>query len=148
VKVILLKDVQGTGKAGEIKEVKDGYGRNFLIKRGFAKIATDEVIEQFQKDLQAKKEAEEKAKVDAEALARNLDKIRVLIRKKAGNNGALFGAVTKDEIVEAYKKQFKIDIDKKNIEVSHGLKHVGIYSLDVKLGFGIHGTLNIEIGAL
>ena len=113
MKVILLKDVQGTGKAGEIKEVKDGYGRNFLIKRGFAKIATDEVIEQFQKDLQAKKEAEEKAKVDAEALARNLDKIRVLIRKKAGNNGALFGAVTKDEIVEAYKKQFKIDIDKK-----------------------------------
>ena len=119
----------------------------FLIKRGFAKIATDEVIEQFQKDLQAKKEAEGKAKIDAEALARNLDKIRVLIRKKAGKSGALFGAVTKDEIVEAYKKQFKIDVDKKNIEVSHGLKHVGIYTLDVKLGFGLHGTLNIEIGA-
>jgi len=148
LKVLLLQDVKGTGKKGEIKEVKDGYGRNFLVKKGLAKIATDEVIAEFKK---AEAERIQKEKDDiarAKAYVEKLKKVRVTIRRKAGANGALFGAVTKDDIVEAFKKEFNIELDKKSIEVTHGLKHTGVYSLDVKFGHGIHGTLNIDIEAL
>ncbi|HIC10324.1 MAG TPA: 50S ribosomal protein L9 [Campylobacterales bacterium] len=148
MKVLLLQDVKGTGKKGEIKEVKDGYGRNFLIKKGLAKIATDEVIERFRKEEEERKRREQEELEEAKKLSEKLKHIRVTIRKKAGKNGALFGAVTKDEIVEAFKKEFGIELDKKSIEITHGLKHVGIYSLDVKLGHGIHGILNIEVGEL
>jgi len=148
MKVILLKDVAGTGKAGDIKEVKDGFGRNFLVARGFAKIATDEVIEDFKKAEIEKKRLEELEIENAKNIASKLSKLKIFIRKKAGENGALFGSVTKDEIVDAYNKQFNIELDKKLIEVSHGLKHTGVYTLDIKLGHSIHSSLNIEIGAL
>ncbi len=148
MKVLLLKDVAGTGKAGDIKDVKDGFGRNFLVGKGLAKIATDDVIAEFKKAEIDKKRAEELEIENAKLLASKLSKIRILLRKKAGENGSLFGAVTKDEIVEAYKTQFNIELDKKHIEVSHGLKHTGVYSLDIKLGHSIHSSLHIEIGAL
>jgi len=148
MKVLLLKDVRGTGKTGEIKEVKDGYGMNFLVAKGFAKVATNEVIEQFKKD-EAEKLIRDKAETEnADKLSRQLKDIKVTISRKSGKNGALFGAVTKDDIVEAFRTQFKIELDKKHIEVTHGLKHVGNFSLDVKLGHAIHGTLNIVIEAL
>jgi large subunit ribosomal protein L9 len=145
MKVLLLKDVKGTGKAGEIKEVKDGYGRNFLVAKGLAKIATDEVIEQYKKEQEEKKRREAEEIQAAQELQKKLDEIKVIICRKAGKGGSLFGAVTKEEIVEAYKKQFGIELDKKSIEVTHGLKHIGIYSLDIRLGHGIHGTLHIEV---
>lgn len=148
MKVLLLKDVRGTGKAGEIKDVKDGYGMNFLVAKGFAKVATNEVIEQFKKD-KADKLVRDKVEAKyAHDLNARLKEIKVTIPRKSGKNGALFGAVTKDDIVEAFKTQFSIALDKKHIEVTHGLKHLGVFSLDVKLGHGIHGTLHIEIEAL
>ncbi len=147
MKVLLLKDVKGTGKKGEIKEVKDGYGRNFLVARGLAKVATDEVVTDFKEDEAKRVQREKEELAEAQEVAEKLKAIRVTIRRKAGENGSLFGAVTKDDVVEAFQKQFKIELDKKSIEVTHGLKHVGVYSLDVKLGHGIHGTLNIDIEA-
>jgi large subunit ribosomal protein L9 len=146
MKVLLLKDVKGTGKKGEVKEVKDGYGKNFLVAKGFAKVATDEVVKTFEveKKEAQKREAEEIA--EAKELSEKLSSLRIAFQRKAGANGALSGAVTKDDIVNGYKEKFGVELNKKNIE-THVLKHTGVYTLDIKLGHGIHGNLNIEIEA-
>jgi large subunit ribosomal protein L9 len=148
MKVLLLKDVRGTGAKGEVKDVKDGYGRNFLVKKGLAKIATDEVLKQFEADKKQKAEDEKREIEEANLLKDKLKNIKIVFNRKAGKGGALFGAVTKDDIVEAYKNKFDLEIDKKQIETTHVLKHTGVYTLDLKLGHGIHGSLNIEVEAL
>ena len=145
MKVLLIKDVKSLGKAGEIKEVKDGYGQNFLIAKGFAKRATDEVIEAW------KKEQEEMAKREAEEIARlkeiekRLGDIKLVIRHKLGANGSLYGAVTKEEIAEALKAQEGIEIDKKSVEIKQPIKTAGNFDISLKLGHGIHAHLNLEI---
>ena len=145
MKVLLIKDVKNLGKAGEIKEVKDGYGQNFLIAKGFAKLATDEVIEAW------KKEQEEMAKREAEEIARlkdiekQLADIKLVIKHKLGANGSLYGAVTKEEIAEALKVQEGIEIDKKSIEIKNPIKTAGNFDISVKLGHGIHAVLHLEI---
>jgi large subunit ribosomal protein L9 len=148
MRVLLLKDVKGTGKKGEIKEVKDGFGKNFLIGKGLAKLATDEVVSQFEQNEEERKALEKAERLDAEKLSEKLRKVAVTIKRKSGENGALFGAVTKDDIVDAFSTKFNIILDKKSIEVTHGLKHVGVYNLDVKLGHGIHGNLEVHIEAI
>ena len=145
MKVLLIKDVKSLGKAGEIKEVKDGYGQNFLIAKGFAKRATDEVIEEW------KKEQEERAKAEAKEIARlkeiekKLADIKLVIKHKLGANGSLYGAVTKEEIAEALKAQEGIEIDKKSIEIKNPIKTTGSFDISIKLGHGIHAHLNLEI---
>ncbi len=145
MKVLLIKDVKSLGKAGEIKEVKDGYGQNFLIAKGFAKRATDEVIEAW------KKEQEERAKQEAEEIARLKDiekrfaDVKLVIKHKLGANGSLYGAVTKEEIAEALKAQEGIEIDKKSVEIKNPIKTAGNFDISVKLGHGIHATLHLEI---
>ncbi|HHD83894.1 MAG TPA: 50S ribosomal protein L9 [Campylobacteraceae bacterium] len=145
MKVLLIKDVKSLGKAGEIKEVKDGYGQNFLIAKGFAKLATEEVIEAW------KKEQEEMKKREAEEIARlkeieqKLGEIKLVIKHKLGANGSLYGAVTKEEIAEALKAQEGIEIDKKAIEIDKPIKTTGSFDISVKLGHGIHAHMNVEI---
>jgi len=146
MKVLLIKDVKSLGKAGEIKEVKEGYGRNFLIGKGFAKHATDEVIEQWKKDQEemAKKEAEEIARL--KELEKKLGEIKLQIHKKLGANGSLYGAVTKEEIAHELKEQHGIEVDKKTVELEkNAIKATGNYDISIKLGHGIHAKLNLEI---
>ncbi len=145
MKVLLVKDVKSLGKAGEVKEVKDGYGKNFLIAKGFAKHATPEIIEEHKK-MMAEKEAEEKAEIARlQELAKKLDKLEIIIKKKVGENGHLFGAVTKEEIAEALKAEHGIEIDKKHITEKKPIKSVGEHDVDVKLGHGIHATLHVDV---
>ncbi len=145
MKVLLVKDVKNLGKAGEVKEVKDGYGKNFLIAKGFAKHATPEIIEEHKK-MMAQKEAEAKAEIARlQELAKKLDKLEVIVKKKVGENGHLFGAVTKEEIVEALKTEHNIEIDKKHITEKKPIKSVGEHDVDVKLGHGIHATLHVDV---
>ncbi len=145
MKVLLIKDVKGLGKAGEIKEVKDGYGQNFLIGKGFAKHATNEVIKKHQASERKKAEAEANEIEAMKALSSKLDKLQILITKKLGNTGHLFGAVTKEEIAQALKEQHGIEIDKKHINHKEALKTTGTHDLDLKLGHGIHATLHVDI---
>jgi large subunit ribosomal protein L9 len=147
MKVLLLEDVRGTGKKGEIKDVSDGYGRNFLVKKNKAKVATDEVVAEWQEAEKVRKENEAKTLQQAKEYSKKLKELRVTIKRKAGESGSLFGAVTKDDILEAFKTQHSIELDKKHIETTHGLKHLGTYVLDIKFGHGIHGELNIDIEA-
>jgi len=145
MKVLLTKDVKSLGKKGEIKEVKDGYGRNFLIGKGFALHATNEVIKKYEAE-QKRKAKEEASEIERlNEIVKKLSTLRLLIRRKLGANGSLFGAVTKEEISNELKKQHEIEIDKKSIEIENAIKMTGIFEISIKLGHGIHGVLNVEI---
>ena len=113
MKVLLIKDVQGTGKSGEVKEVKDGYGKNFLIGKGLALHATNEVLAKYKAEQKRKdaKEAEEIA--NANELAEKLNTTKLTIKHKIGANGHLIGSVTNKEIAEELNTQFSIVVDKK-----------------------------------
>ena len=145
MKVLLTKDVKGVGKAGEIKDVADGYGKNFLIGKGLALAATHEVLKKYESD-QRKKVANDAAEIERlNAIKATLASIKVVITKKLGDTGHLFGSVTKDEIAHALQEQHAIEIDKKELDAKHGIKTVGMHDLDLKLGHGIHATLHVEI---
>ena len=145
MKVLLTKDVKGLGKAGEIKEVKDGYGQNFLIGKGFAKLATDAVVRQHAAGERKKAENEAQEIAELKALAEKLDKLEIVISKKMGSNGHLFGAVTKDEIAHALEEQHSIKIDKKHINSKATIKSIGEHDLDFKLGHALHATLHVDV---
>jgi large subunit ribosomal protein L9 len=145
MKVLLIKDVKSLGKAGEVKEVKDGYGKNFLIGKGFAKHATADILAQHAQDEAeaAKNLATEIAQL--KELAVKLDKAEIIIKKPLGENGHLFGSITKDDVAHALLEQHNIEIDKKHITDKVALKTVGEHELDLKLGHSIHATLHVDI---
>lgn len=145
MQVLLIKDVKGLGKAGEVKEVKDGYGKNFLVGKGLAKVATNEVLKKHASEERKKAEDEAREIEELKALAQKLDKLKVTITKKLGNTGHLFGAVTKDEIAQALKDQHNIEIDKKHINHKEAIKTTGTHNLDLKLGHALHATIHVEV---
>jgi len=145
MKVLLIKDVKGLGKAGEVKEVKDGYGQNFLIGKGFAKNATNEVLKKHAASEKKKAENAAKELEELKVLAQTLDKTEIVITKKLGQNGHLFGAVTKEEIAEALNKQHNITIDKKHINQKEAIKTIGEHDVDFKLGHGLHAVLHVDV---
>jgi len=144
MKVLLIKDVPKLGKKGEIKEVKEGYGRNFLIAKGFAKLATKEVIKEWEEEQQRIKEQTALEIAELKKEKEVLENLNIKIIKKLGNNGHLYGAVTKEDIVSALKAQSKIEIDKKQIDTKN-IKSLGDHIVDIKLGHGIHAKLKITV---
>jgi len=145
MKVLLIKDVKGLGKSGEIKDVKDGYGQNFLIGKGFAKAATNTVVNQHNAQ-EKKKEADDAAElVRLKDVKEKLTELVTTVKKKVGENGHLFGSVTKDEIAHAVKDQHGIVIDKKHIVHKLSMKELGMHEIDLKLGHGLHAMMKIDI---
>ena len=144
MKVLLIKDVRSLGRAGEIKEVKEGYGRNFLIAKGFAKLATKEVLAEYEKEQKRKAEELELEIYEMKKEKEVLEQLKVIIEKKKGSNGHLYGAVTKEDIANSLKAQHKIDMDKKHIDTKN-IKSEGEHIVDIKLGHGIHAKLKIEV---
>jgi len=145
MKVLLIKDVKSLGKKGEVKEVKDGYGKNYLIGKGFARLATPEILEQHAKEELIVAQNLEKEVNALKEMAKKLDKCEIVITKKLGSNGHLFGGVTKDEVAHALKEQHNIEIDKKHITDKVTIKTVGEHELDLKLGHGLHATLHVDV---
>lgn len=146
MKVLLLKDVKNLGKAGEIKEVKEGYGQNFLIGKGLAKLATDAVIRQYQAQEKARQEEEAARMAQLKELAKKLENVKVSIPKKVGANGSLFGALKKEDVAEALAKA-GFEVDKKDIEMDNAIKATGIYEISAKLGHGMHPKFSVEVTA-
>ena len=145
MKVIFNVDVRGQGKKGELKEVSDGYARNYLLPRGLAAEATADNINTMKLREKAKAAQIAAEKAQAQEYARKLGAVQVTIRAKAGKNGKLFGAVTSQEISEALKAQFDMDIEKNKIVQNDPIKTFGSYSLKVKLGHEISGTVNVLV---
>ena len=145
MKVLLLQDVKGLGKKGEICEVKDGYGRNFLVGKGLADFATNEVINRYKAAQKKAAEVAAEEKALMEMAAKKITETTLKIVQKVGANGALYGAITKEDIAEALAKEHRIDIDKKTIVLNNPIKSTGVYEVEIKLGHGIHALLK-EIG--
>lgn len=145
MKVLLVKDLKGLGKKGEVKEVKDGYGRNFVIGKGYGIHATNEVIKKYESEQREKANFEAQEIERLKVVSKELENLTVKIVKKVGANGSLFGAITKEEIAEALLSQFKVEIDKKALDIEHPIKMSGLFEIDVKLGHGIHSTLKLDV---
>lgn len=143
--VILTKDVKGTGKAGDVVKVSDGYGRNMLLPRGLAKEATEGNIRNLerQKAIAAEKRAEQKA--EAEKLADTLKNVTVKIETKGGDSGKLFGSITSKDVAEALEKQEGIKIDKKKIDMPSPIKTAGITTVNVKLFSEVSASLKVDV---
>lgn len=145
MKVILLQDVQGTGKKGEIKEVKEGYARNFLIKKGLAQEANAKNLNllQGQKD-----SAQHKIDVDtanAKAIAEALEGKTISVKAKAGQNGRLFGTVTSKEVSAAIQKSLGLDVDKKKINIPMKIEGFGTFSADARLYAGVSAKFTVSV---
>jgi large subunit ribosomal protein L9 len=144
MKVILLKDVKALGKAGEVKEVKDGYGNNFLIGRGLAQLASKENIRKLDAKNQKLKEEEENLLNEYKKIKENIEKNTFTMIHKLSKNGSLYGAITKNEIA-SFLEDKNILIDKKSMDIKSPIKTSGIHSIDINLGHGIHAILNLDI---
>jgi ribosomal protein L9 len=145
MKVILLENVKNVGNKGDIVEVKDGYGRNFLIKTGKGIIGNKENIamaEQNKADEANKVETERLAAVE---LAKKIDQTEITITERAGEDGKLFGSVTSKDITEALEKQKDIKVDKRKIELEMPLRNVGRAEVKIKTYQGVMGKLTVII---
>lgn len=145
MKVILIKDVKGSGKAGDVLNVADGYARNYLLARGLAIEATAKNVN----DLAGKKAAEQHrldvAKTDAENAARNLNGHVITVKTKAGANGKLFGSVTTQTLSEMIREQFGENVDKKKIILASDIKAYGDYTVEIKFTQGISAKMNVKV---
>lgn len=147
MKVIFLQDVKGQGKKGEIKEVSDGYARNFLLARKLAVEATNSNLN----DIRGKKEADAFHKgqelEQAKALKEKLDGMRVKLAAKAGENGKLFGSITNKDVAEALKMQQHVVIDKKKFHMPDGIKQVGATKVEIRIYPEVVATLTVVVEA-
>jgi large subunit ribosomal protein L9 len=145
MKVIFLKDYQSKAKKGEIKEVKDGFARNFLIPYGYAIEATEENLK-ILKEREKREEEKKRKKIEyAKELRNILKESSLTIQAKAGMDEKLFGAITNENISEEIKKQLKIDIEKHQIILEEPIKKLGIYKIPIKLGENIEAILKVWV---
>jgi large subunit ribosomal protein L9 len=140
MKVILRKNFEQLGKAGELVDVKDGYARNFLIPRDIASVATPGNVKALEEEKRqtAKKEAKELE--NAENKAAELEKVSITIPVKVGEEDKIFGSVTTQDIADALKEK-GYDIDKRRIEIEEPIKSLGIYNVKVKLFQDVAATV-------
>ncbi len=147
MKVILTKDVKGLGYIGEVKEVSDGYARNFLLAKGLAKEASAQNLNIAKQQQKANENRKLLERLSAEEAAKKLKGLKVVVKEKCGENGRLFGSVTTKEISEAILKQHGIEIEKKRIVMDGALKDLGEVTLQVKLHAGISTEIVVSVEA-
>lgn len=145
MKVILLKDVKGQGKTGDIVNVSVGYAQNFLLKNNLAKEATPGNIKQLKKQQQKSAELEQQEQIDAENLKEELDNIQVEVEAKAGDGGRLFGSITNKQIADVLKKKHGYKIDRRKIELDQPIRALGHRKLPVKLHQEVTGTIHVHV---
>ena len=146
MKIILNQAIDSLGSEGDILSVKDGYARNYLIPKGWAKQATKNNIESTQKEIEAKHKKEAKTRENLEALGKQLDKLSLKLELKAGEEGRLFGSVTSQMIVDAISEK-GFNVDKKEVEIDETINHVGKYFVNINLGQGFSGKVKIKVNA-
>ncbi|MBA2174773.1 50S ribosomal protein L9 [Halobacillus locisalis] len=145
MKVIFTSDVKGKGKKGEIKNVNDGYARNYLLKHNLAVEATKGNIQAQQAKDQKKEQLAQQEVEEAEKLKETLAGIEVKLAAKSGDNGRLFGSITSKQIAEQLKKNHDIKIDKRKIELDEPIRSLGYTNVPVKLHNEVTGTIRVHI---
>ena len=145
MKVILMQDVKGQGKKGQLIEASEGYARNYLLPRKLAIAATADAINTMNLKEKARRAEEARQKEAAMAAAEQLKALLVKIPAKAGTGGRLFGAVTTKEISDALKQQHSVDIPKQKLVLDDPIKSFGTYQVKARLGFEISGTVNVLV---
>ena len=145
MKVILLQEVKGKGKKGQMLEVSDGYARNFMLPKKLAIEATADAINTMRMNDKATQERIAKEKAEALALSKQLREMTVVVTAKGGGAGRLFGSVTNQEIADALKAKSGITIDKRKIVMADPIKSVGTYTVTCKLGYEISAPLTVKI---
>ncbi|MBQ7858202.1 MAG: 50S ribosomal protein L9 [Oscillospiraceae bacterium] len=145
MKVILLQDVKGKGKKGQMIEVSDGYARNFMLPRKLAVEATTDAINTMRMNDKATQERIAREKAEAMALSTKLREMTLVVTAKGGGSGRLFGSVTNQEIADALKAKAGITIDKRKIVIADPIKTVGTYTVTCKLGYEITAPLTVKI---
>ena len=145
MKVILQKDIKGQGKKGELKEVSDGYGRNYLIPRGLAVEATADNLNTMRLKDKARQAQIAREKALAQEYAEKLGSVIVHVKAKGGEGGRLFGSVTSQQISDALMAQHDMKIEKNQIVQTEPIKQFGTYQIKCKLGHEISGVINVMV---
>ncbi|MGO4545064.1 50S ribosomal protein L9 [Paenibacillus sp. 2TAB23] len=143
MKVIFLQDVKGQGKKGQVKDLSEGYVRNFLLPQGLAKLASDGNLKTLEVQTASEQKRKEKEKEDAQALGKKMEEMTVVIKTKAGEGGRLFGAITSKQIGEALAAQ-GIKIDKRKIELDDPIRTLGVTQVIVKLHPEVKAKLSVQ----
>jgi large subunit ribosomal protein L9 len=145
MKVVLLEDVKGTGKAGETHEVRDGYARNFLLPRRLALAATRGAVESMERQRQAESRRAQREVEEAEALRARLEKLNVTLTLRTGKDGKPFGAVTNADIASALKQQHGIAMDRRKIALAEPIKALGPARAEVRLHREVTARLPLQV---
>lgn len=147
MKVILLQDVKSLGKKGEIVEVAEGYGRNFLLSKKMAKEATAANVNQAKKDQATAAHRAAQAKDEAVVLGAQVEKVTVTVKVRVGENGKMFGSVTSKDVAEALVKQTGLNIDRRKVELKGTVKNLGEYTAVAKLHTDVVASFKVLVVA-
>ena len=145
MEVLLLKDVEQLGEAGEIKRVANGYARNFLIPRGLAVIATPGAVKQVEMQLESEARREAKELDEAQALAQALEGLTVTFQARAGESDRLYGSITNANIADALSEQVEQEVDRRKLVMEEPLKELGTHTVTIRLAPGAEATVTVVI---
>ena len=145
MRVILKAEVRGLGRTGEIKDVADGYARNYLLPKGLAIEATGSDLKLLAQERQSEKTKKDRAHQDAEDLAKRLGEVTLVFKLKAGEQGKTFGSVTAKEVADALKKEAKAEIDKTKIVLHEPLRSLGVHKIEVRLLSDVRANVTVAI---
>jgi large subunit ribosomal protein L9 len=145
MKILLLQDVTGIGQAGEIKDVADGYARNYLIPKGLARVATAGAVRQAQEQRAAAERRQQRELQEAELLAERLNNLTLQFQAKVGEQDLLFGTITSADIAEAIQEKLGIEVDRRKIEVGDPIRRPGIYSIPIRLVADLEPRVNVVV---
>jgi len=145
MKVVLMQDVPNLGNIGEIKEVSGGYGRNYLIPKGFAQMATPGLIKQAQERAAAQQRRNQKARAGFEHIAQQINGQTLRFEVRVGELDRLYGAITNADIADKLQQQLGVEVDRRKIELGDPIKRAGVYSVAVRLATDLDARLNIVV---
>ncbi len=145
MKVILIEDVQGTGKKGDTVSVKDGYGRNYLVPRGLAVPASQGNVARLENLIRSVSNKKARDLKSAEELKAKLEETTLVIKKKAGEDGRLFGSVTHKDVAEAVKASTGVEVDKKLVRFEETVKMTGLHTVVIHLQPDVNAEVKIEV---
>ena len=145
MKVLLVQDVDKLGSAGEVKEVSGGYGRNFLMPKGFAVLATRGQVKQAEERLATQRKRTDTARKDAEALAARISGQTLRFTARVGELDRLYGSITNADIAEKILAQTGVEVDRRKIDLDESIKRIGIYPIKIRLMAGLEPMINVVV---